>query len=89
MIPVLVARYQSGATADFYLDTVSRHCMSQALKPHIRADAILCKHGSAALAAAASELRVQQEALNLSAGERGRGRWHIQNANAQHSRLKG
>jgi len=89
LIPVLVARDRSGATADFFLDAVSRRSLSQALKPHIHADAILCTDGSAAMAAAASELRVQHEALNLSAGERVRGPWHIQNANAYHGRLKG
>jgi hypothetical protein len=41
------------------------------------------------MAATATELGVRHEALNLSAGERGRGPWHIQNANAYHGRLKG
>jgi transposase-like protein len=89
LIPVLVARDRSGATADFLLDAVSKRCLGQALKPHIHADAILCTDGSAAMAAAANDLRVQHEALNLSAGERVRGPWHIQNANAYHGRLKG
>ena len=40
------------------------------------------------MAAAAEELHVQHEAVNRSAGERVRGRWHIQNANACHGRLK-
>ena len=88
LIPVLVARDRSGATADFLLEAVSKDCLSQALKPRIRADAILCTDGSAAMAAAATELRVQHEALNLSAGERVRGPWHIQNVNAYHGRLK-
>ena len=89
LIPVLVARDRSGVTADFLLDAVSKRCLSQALAPRIHADAILCTDGSAAMAAAANELRVQHEALNLSAGERVRGPWHIQNANAYHGRLKG
>jgi hypothetical protein len=67
----------------------SKRCLGQALKPHIHADAILCTDSSAAMAAAANDLRVQHEALNLSAGERVRGPWHIQNANAYHGRLKG
>ena len=50
---------------------------------------VLCTDGSAAMAAAANELRVQHEALHLNAGERVRGPWHIQNANAYHARLKG
>ena len=88
LIPVLVARDRSGATADFLLEAVSKACLSQALKPRIHTDAILCSDGSAAMAAAATALRVQHEALNLSAGERVRGPWHIQNANAYHGRLK-
>jgi len=40
------------------------------------------------MAAAAHELRVQHEPVNLRAGERVRGPWHIQNVNACHGRLK-
>lgn len=89
LIPILVARDRSGATADFLLEAVSKKCLSEALKPRIHADAILCTDGSAAMAATATELGVPHEALNLSAGERVRGPWHIQNANAYHGRLKG
>ena len=89
LIPVLVARDRSGATADFLLDAVSKDCLSQALKPRIHSDAVLCTDGSAAMAAAATELRVQHEVVNLSAGERVRGPWHIQNVNGYHGRLKG
>lgn len=89
LIPVLVARDRSGATADFLLEAVSKVCLSQVLKPRVNADAILCTDGSAAMAAAAKELGVHHEAMNLCAGERVRGPWHIQNANAYHGRLKG
>lgn len=89
LIAILVARDRSGATADFLIDTVSAACLSQALKPHIQSDAILCTDGSPAMAAAARELGVQHESVNLSAGQRVRGPWHIQNANGYHSRLKG
>jgi hypothetical protein len=41
------------------------------------------------MAAAAKELGVQHEPVNLSAGQRVRRPWHIQNANAYHGRLKG
>ncbi len=41
------------------------------------------------MAATAKELGVHHEAMNLSAGERVRGPWHIQNVNAYHGRLKG
>jgi transposase-like protein len=89
LIAILVARDRSGATADFMIDTVSKACLSQALRPHIQSDAILCTDGSPAMAAAAKELGVQHESVNLSAGVRVRGPWHIQNANAYHGRLKG
>ena len=89
LIPVLVARDRSGATADFLLEAVSKDCLSEALKPRVNADAILCTDGSAAMAATAKELGVHHEAMNLSAGERVRGPWHIQNANSYHGRLKG
>ena len=89
LIPVLVARDRSGATADFLLEAVSKDCLSEVLKPRVNADAILCTDGSAAMAATAKELGVHHEAMNLSAGERVRGPWHIQNVNAYHGRLKG
>jgi transposase-like protein len=68
LIPVLVARDRSGATADFLLEAVSKDCLSEVLKPRVNADAILCTDGSAAMAAADKELGVQHEAMNLSAG---------------------
>ena len=89
LIPVLVARDRSGATADFLLEAVSKDCLSEVLKPRVNADAILCTDGSAAMAATAKELGVHHQAMNLSAGERVRGPWHIQNVNAYHGRLKG
>lgn len=88
LIPVLVARNRSGATADFLLGAVSKACLSQAVESRIQSDAVLCTDGSAAMAAAAKELRVQHEAVNLGTGERVRDPWHIQNANAYHGRLK-
>ena len=45
---------------------------------------VLCTDGSAAMATAANEPRVQHEAVNLSISER----VHIQNANVYHGRLK-
>ena len=44
--------------------------------------------GSKALAGAARELGVEHHAVNLSAGIRVDGAWHVQNVNAYHSRLK-
>ena len=89
LVPVLVARDRSGATADFLLEAVSKNCLSEVLRPRVYADAILCTDGSAPMAATAKDLGVHHEAMNLSAGERVRGPWHIQNVNAYHGRLKG
>ena len=88
LIPVLVVRDRSGQPADFLLEAVSKTCLTQAFKPRVESDAILCTDGSAAMAAAAHELHLHHEPVNLSAGERVRGPWHIQNANAYHARLK-
>jgi hypothetical protein len=51
-------------------------------------DVVLCTDGSRALAGAARELGIEHHAVNLSAGIRVDGAWHIQNVNAYHSRLK-
>lgn len=44
--------------------------------------------GSKALAGAARELGAEHHAVNLSAGIRVDGAWHVQNVNAYHCRLK-
>ncbi len=49
---------------------------------------LLCTDGSKAFAGAARELGVEHHAINLSAGIRVDGAWHVQNVNAYHSRLK-
>jgi hypothetical protein len=85
----LVARDRSGAAADVLLEAVSKDCLSEVLKPRVNAAAILCTDGSAVMAATAKELGVHHEAMYLSAGERVRGPWRIQNVNADHGRLKG
>jgi hypothetical protein len=58
------------------------------MKSRIHSDAILFTDCSAAMAGAAQELPLHHEPLNLSAGECGRGQWHIQKVNAYHGRLK-
>ena len=40
------------------------------------------------MAGAAQTMGLQHEPVNLSAGERVRGPWHIQNVNSYHGRLK-
>jgi len=88
-VPVLVACDRSGETADFILDADDSAHIAPALKPLVTEDLILCTDGGTALASAAKVLGVEHHAVNLSAGIRISGPWHIQHVNAYHSRLKG
>ena len=78
-VPVLVARDRAGVTADCVLKATDATTLAAALKPFVPADLVLCSDGSAALAAAARQLGVEHHAINLSAGIRVDGAWHIQN----------
>ncbi len=88
-VPVLVARDRSGATADFILDVDDAPHVVAFLKPILPPDAILCTDSSRTLIAAARALNVEHHSVNLSAGIRVDGPWHVQNVNAYDSRLKG
>ncbi len=87
-VAVLVARDRAGATMDCVLKATDIAALSAALKPFLMKDVVLCTDGSKALAGAARELGVEHHAVNLSAGIRVDGAWHVQNVNAYHSRLK-
>lgn len=87
-VPVPVARDRAGATMDCVLKATDMATLSAALKPFLMKDVVLCTDGSKALAGAARELGVEHHAVNLSAGIRVDGAWHVQNVNAYHSRLK-
>ena len=86
---MLVARDRAGVTMDCILKGMDMMTLSAALKPFLTKDVVLCTDGSAALAGAARQLGVEHHAVNLSAGIRVDGAWHVQNVNAYHSRLKG
>jgi len=85
----MVARDRSRATADILLEAIYKKGLSEALRRSVKADAILYTDGSAAMATTTKQISVNHETLNSSAGERVRGPWHIQNANASHGRRKG
>lgn len=87
-VPVLVARDRSGATMDCVVPTANTETLSSALKPFLPSDVVLCTDSSKALAGVARFLGVEHHAINVSAGIRVNGPWHIQNVNAYHSRLK-
>ena len=88
-VPVLVARDRAGETADFVLEHDNSDCISTLLSPLMAKDAILCSDASTVMTATARKLAIEHHAVNLSAGIRVDGPWHIQNANSYHSRLKG
>lgn len=87
-IPVLIARDRAGATANLILSSTSGADIGAALKPLLPEDVILCTDGSSALAAAARELGVEHHAINVLAGVRVEGAWHVQNVNAFGSRMR-
>lgn len=88
-IPVLVSRDRTGATADRVLETCDAAHVTAALGPILSRDAVLCTDGSGVLAAAARGMGVTHHPVNLSAGVRVAGAWHVQNVNSYDSRLKG
>lgn len=87
-VPVLVARDRAGLTLSRVLTALDMPTLAAALKPFVASDVVLCTDGSKALGAVARALGVEHHGVNLSAGIRVDGPWHVQNVNAYHSRLK-
>lgn len=87
-VSVLVARDRSAGTANFILESATGKAIGAVLKPILPSDTVLCSDGGSALAIAARTLGVEHHAVNLSAGVRVDGAWHIQNVNAFCSRLR-
>jgi transposase-like protein len=85
---VLVVRDRSGACTDQIVAALDTPHLAAVLQPVLATDAVLCTDGSPALAAAARCLEVEHHAINLSAGQRVIGPWHINNVNGYHGRLK-
>jgi len=91
-VPVLVVRDRSGATSDAILPKDDHIAIEAVLKPLLAQDAVLCTDGGGKgpFALAAREMGIAHRAVNLSKGIRVlAGVYHVQNANAYHSRLKG
>lgn len=86
--PVLIARDRTGNTANFVLAAATSEDICAALKPLLPEDTVLCTDGGTALAAAARDIGVEHHPVNVSAGLRVQGAWHIQNVNAFGSRLR-
>ena len=87
-VPVLIARDRTGNTANFVLAAVTAQEIGATLRPLLPDDTVLCTDGGTALAAAARGLGVEHHPVNLSAGVRVKGAWHVQNVNAFGSRLR-
>lgn len=87
-VPVLVARDRSGATTDFILEVDDSDHIVARLRPILAKDIILCTEGNSVMMATGRKLNVEHHAVNVAAGERVRGAWHVQNVNSYHSRLK-
>lgn len=88
-VPVLMVRDRAGATANIIVARTSAAELSAALAPLLPKDTVLCTDSSSSLAAAAHLLGVQHRSINVSAGIRVDGPWHVQNVNAYVSRLRG
>ena len=89
-IPVLVVRDRSTATTDAVLPKANTASVTAVLAPVLDADAVLCTDSNAIYHCFAERAHIAHTPVNLSAGIRVIDHaFHIQNANAYHSRLKG
>ena len=87
-VPVLIARDDRKATTDQILDDRSTKSIAAVLGPLIAKTAVLVSDGAQTYAAFARQAGLPHVGLNLSAGERTCGIYHIQNVNNYGSRLK-
>ena len=87
-VPVLIARDGTRAVTDQILADRSALSIAAVLGPVLDKEAILVSDGAGAYRAFADKAEVVHVALNLSAGERMWGVYHIQNVNNYCSRLK-
>jgi transposase-like protein len=89
-ICVLVARDRTGQTLDFVTGKgpVSKAQLRECLPPVLDPDALLVSDANARYHYFAKDAGISHEAVNLSAGARVKGAFHVQNVNAYHSRLR-
>ena len=88
-VPVLIARDRNKATTDEILPDRSERSITAVLEPVVDKAAVLVSDGAHAYRAFADHAGIAHIALNLSAGQRTWGIYHIQNVNNYGSRLKG
>ena len=87
-VPVLIARDRNHATTDQILEDRSTKSIAAVLGPIVAKSAVLVSDGAQTYRAFANAANILHVSLNLSAGERTWGIYHIQNVNNYGSRLK-
>ena len=88
-VPVLIARDRNEATTDQILPDRSAQSIEAVLGPVIAKSVVLVSDAAGGYRAFAGKAKIAHVALNLNAGERVFGDYHIQNVNNYCSRLKG
>jgi len=89
-IPVLIARDRDHITLDAVLPRADTQSLKKVLGPVIDPDAILCSDANPIYRSFTRQAHIEHRPINLSAGIRVvDNAFHIQNANAYDSRLKG
>lgn len=88
-VPVLITRDRAGFTRTAILPDRSADAIDHAIGKALPPDAVLCSDTWRAFGVVAKNHGLRHEPVNLKQGQRVRDKtWHIQNANARHSRLK-
>lgn len=89
-VPVLISRDRAGSTRAQILNDRSAQAIDAAIGEALPADGVLCSDTWRAFGVVAEQRGLRHEPINFHQGEKVRDKtWHIQNANARHSRLKG
>ena len=86
---VLIARDRMGQTLDFVTGNgpLTKAQLRECLPPVLDEDVLLVSDGNVTYRYFAAEAGLSHESVNLSAGVRVKGAYHVQNVNAYHSRL--
>lgn len=86
---VLIARDRTGQTLDFVTGKgpVTKAQLRACLQPVLDDDVLLVSDANATYHYFAADAGITHESVNLSAGVRVKGAFHVQNVNAYHSRL--
>ena len=88
-VPVLVARDRNGQTLSLQLPSANKATLTDALKPMLSPDSVLCTDGKKPYPSVAARCGVLHKQLNIAAGVNVlEGAYHIQNVNAYDNRLK-